>query len=160
MRYPIIAIILVALLAFMPTQKAKPGESRGKATMQKILTADEQKLLKARIDEQLVVLQKLPPLHQLLLISTVIILLINAAVILAYLVNSLAAVLGMGLSLLMVLPPLLLALVWKPFRKDFHARMKRHAEFGPFVSKWSIRLWRRRFRRAAREHGFASQYSY
>jgi hypothetical protein len=60
----------------------------------------------------------------------------------------------------MLLPLILMALVASKPRKALMLRLKKHAEFGPFVSKFSTRMWKKRFRRAAREHGFAREYSY
>lgn len=158
MRYPIIFLILAGLFMAMPTEKAKKDEHRSEAAMAQIFTADEQKAVKGLLDRELAGLRDMSPLHQLLVVSTIIILIINAAVVVSYLINSVAAILGIGISLVALLPFLLLAVVSKRARQSLHKRLKAHAEFGPFVSKLSTRLWKRRFKRAAREHGFASQY--
>jgi len=160
MRYPIIFLILAGLFMVMPTEKAKKDEKRSEVAIAHIMSKDEQKAVKNWLDTELAELREMSPLHQLLLISTMIILIINAAVIVSYLVNSVAAILGIGISIVLFAPLALVALLWSKPRKAILRKLEKHAEFGPFTRKMSTRMWKRRFRRAAREHGFASQYSY
>lgn len=158
MRYSMIFLILVALLAVMPMEKAKKGEKRSHAAIAHVMTPEKQTQVKAWLDSQVSGLRDLPPTHQLLLLTTFIILVINAAIVVSYLVNSVAAITGIGISLALIFPLLVLALVWRKPRQALYKHMKKHAEFGPFVSKLTTRMWKRRFRRAAREHGFTAQY--
>lgn len=158
MRYSIIFIILVALLAVMPMEKAKKGEERSEVAIAQVMSVEQQTAAKHWLDDHVADLRNMPPTHQLLLLTTFIILIINAAIIVSYLINSVAAILGIGVSIAMILPLVLLAIVWQKPRRALYQRMKKHAEFGPFVSKFATRMWKRRFRRAAREHGFATQY--
>lgn len=158
MRYPIVILILVALFAMMPMEKAKKDEKRSETLVGYVLSEQEHASAKQWLDNGVKRLRELPPMHQVLLLTTFIILIINAAVVVAYIVNSIAAIANIGISILLFLPLVLLAVVWSKPRKALMKRLKAHAEFGPFVSKFSTRMWQRRFRRAAREHGFASQY--
>lgn len=158
MRYPIVLLILALLFAVMPMEKAKKDEKRSETLVGFVLSDKEHESAKAWLDDGVESLRAMPPMHQVLLLTTIIILVINAAVVLAYIVNSIAAIANIGISILLFLPLVLLALVASKPRKALMQRLKKHAEFGPFVSKMSTRMWKRRFRRAAREHGFASQY--
>jgi Flp pilus assembly protein TadB len=160
MRYPIIFLILAGLFMIMPTEKAKKDEKRSAAAIAQIMSEGEQKAMKQWLDTELADLREMSPMHQLLVISTIIILIINAAVIVAYLINSVASILGIGISIALFAPLALVALLWSKPRKSILRKLEKHAEFGPFTRKMSTRMWKRRFRRAAREHGFASQYSY
>ena len=163
MRYPLILAILCLLIAALPFEKVKKGESRRDMLVGEMLSADQQESAAEWLANETASLRAMPPLHQLLVLTTGIILLVNAAVLLSYLINSVAAIAGIGLSMTVFVPLLALALIsliigWRTPRTRLIAYMKKHAEFGPFLSKFSTRLWRKRFRRAAAEHGFASQY--
>ena len=158
MRYPIVFLILAVLFAMMPMEKAKKDEKRSQTLIGYVLSAEEHETVKQWLDSGVDQLREMPPADQVLLLTTIIILAINAAVVVAYLINSIAAIAGIGVSIAMFLPLVLLALLASKPRKALMQRLKKHAEFGPFVSKFSTRMWKRRFRRAAREHGFASQY--
>lgn len=158
MRYPIVFLILIALFAMMPMEKAKKDEKRSETLIGFVLSEQEHASAKQWLDSGVEDLRTMPPAHQVLLLATIIILVINAAVVLAYIVNSIAAIANIGVSVALFLPLVLLALLWSKPRRALMQRLKNHAEFGPFVSKWSTRMWKKRFRRAAREHGFASQY--
>lgn len=160
MRYPIVILILLVLFAMMPVEKAKKDEKRSETLIGFVLSDTEHANAKAWLNKGVEDLRAMPPLHQLLLLTTFIILVINAAVVLAYIVNSIAAIANIGVSVIVFLPLVLLAMLWSKPRRALMKRLKAHAEFGPFVSKWSTRMWQKRFRRAAREHGFASQYQY
>lgn len=160
MRYPIIFLILAVLFALMPTEKAKKDEKRSEVAIAKVFSEEEQHAVLGMLDKGVNELRAMTPLHQVLVMTTFIILIINAAVVLAYIVNSIAAIANIGVSVAIFLPLVMLAMLWSKPRKALMKRLKAHAEFGPFVSKWSTRMWQRRFRRAAREHGFASQYQY
>ena len=158
MRYPIVFIILAILFAMVPVEKAGKDEKRSQTLIAYVLSAQEHESAKQWLDGGVDRLRALPPAHQVLLLTTFIILIINAAVVLAYVIHSIAAIAGIGVSVVLLLPLILLALLASKPRKALMQRLKKHAEFGPFVSKFSTRMWKKRFRRAAREHGFASQY--
>ncbi len=160
MRYPIVFLILAVLFAMMPMEKAKKDEKRSETLIGFMLSAEQHDAAKQWLDGGVQQLRQLPPAHQVLLLTTFIILIINAAVVVAYIVNSIAAIANIGVSVAMFLPLVLIAILWSKPRKALMKKLKSHAEFGPFVSKFSTRMWKKRFRRAAREHGFNSQYSY
>lgn len=160
MRYGIVFIILAALFMVMPTEKAKKDEKRSEIAVAQVFSKEEQESALNMLDKAVNELREMPPLHQVLVMTTFIILIINAAVVLAYVVNSIASIANIGISVILFLPVALVALLFKSQRKPMMRRLERHPEFGPFVRKISTRMWQRRFRRAAREHGFASQYSY
>lgn len=160
MRYPIVFLILAVLFAMMPTEKAASDTKRSQTLIGYVFSPQEHDSAKQWIDGGVNELRAMPPAHQVLLLTTIIILVINAAVVVAYIINSIAAIAGIGVSIAIFLPLVLVALVASKPRKALMQRLKAHAEFGPFVSKFSTRMWKKRFRRAAREHGFASQYSY
>lgn len=163
MRYPIIFIILAVLIAMIPIEKPKEGEKRSDALIAYVLSDDEKQGGKAWLDNATAELRAMKPLHQLLVMTTAIILLINAGIVVSYVINSIAAIAGIGFSLAVLLPFILMALIglllgWKAPREVLKRHMKEHAEFGPFMSRISTRMWKRRFRRAAKEHGFAREY--
>lgn len=163
LRYPIIFIILAVLIAMMPTEKPKDGIKRSDMLIVQLFSTEQQESGKAWLDEATAELRAMKPMHQLLAMATAIILIINAGIIVAYLVNSIAAITGIGFSLAVLFLFILLAIIglllgWKAPRTGLKNYMKDHAEFGPFMSRLSNRMWKRRFRRAAKEHGFARQY--
>ncbi len=105
----------------------------------------------------------MPPLHQAILIITAFIIAVNAAILVAYLINSLAAILGIGFALLLVAPLLLLTLISLPFgwqrpRTMLFGVMKKHPEFGGFTNKLHTMLWQRRRTKAAAANQWAQQY--
>lgn len=162
MRYPIIFLILAALLVAMPLEREKRGEHRP-SPVDMLMNDAQQAQLKTWLDGSFADVRAMPPSGQLLVMVSFIILTVCAAVVLSYLINSLAALAGLGLSVAVVV--LLLAGVlltlptgWCQPRQWLQRYLKTHAEFGPFVSRAHTWVWKRRFRRAAAEHGFAREY--
>jgi len=159
MRYPIIFAILCLLVLALPLHRHHKGEPARVPVVNYLLNADQQEASMQWLDSRVNDLRALPPLHQAMAMLTFIILVLSAAVVVAYLVNSLAAIANIGLSLLFVLPLLLLAVIgFKNARKALQSYTKAHPEFGPMVSRLNTRLWKRRFNRASREHGFVREY--
>ena len=157
MRYPAIFAILALLFFAMPDAHAQRSP-----LLDYLLTGQQQELAQSVLDAAVAQLRELPPLHQVLLMTTVTILMVSAGVIVSYLINSIAAITGIGLALAALLPLALIALAGLALgrRKASEAlfqRLRHHHEFGPFVSRLHTRAWKRRFRRAAAEHGFARQ---
>lgn len=156
MRYPIIMIVLCLLaLVAMPLQE----RDREKRTpvIDHVLPSEQQQAVMAWVDGRVNQLRALPPLHQALAMTTGIILLLSAAVILAYLINSLAAAVNMGFSLGMLAIFALLALTGLRRCKQALANyVKSHAEFGPIARRYHTKLWQKRYDRAAREYGLNS----
>lgn len=164
MRYPIIFLILLLLIAALPLQRQNQDHSNRKpVAINYVLSEEHQQSAVQWLDKQTETLRNMPPLHQLMLMSTAIILVINAAIVVAYLINSVAGIAGIGISLAALLPLLLIAgtgllFGWQKPRRALLGYMKKHGEFGPFVSKFTTRMWKRRFRIAQREHGFITEY--
>lgn len=166
MRYPLLFLI-VAIGAFLVFNAHQQGRNAPRpAVIDRVLAAPETETGKVWLDARVEQLRALEPIQQVMVMATIMVLLVCAACILSYVINSLAAILGMGLSLILfciaALGVLLAAaLGWHSPRYKLFARMKSHAETGPLVRQILARQWRRRMKHAAREHGFASaQYEY
>lgn len=158
MRYPVLLLILCLCVLIALPLKERDRDKR-QTVVSQLMSADQQARGMAWVDDRVHDLRALPPLHQALAMTTAIILIISVAVIVAYVVNSLAMILGIGIAILAVSPLLLLAALGiKPARRALQRHLKKHPEFGPMHGRISTRLWQRRYRRAAREQGFVSQY--
>lgn len=159
MRYPLILIILVGLIAMLPTERRVEGKIERPHVADILLSETEQHNAKAWVDGRVDYLRDMAPLHQLLVMATATILLISGGMILSYIINSVAAILGMGVSVAVLLPIGMLALMgllvgWKKPGHAWMARVSKHTEFGPFVSRMRTRAWQKRFAKAAKEHRF------
>lgn len=162
MRYAALCLTLAALLFFVPLEKRAQGAPKPDIAAT-IFTPQEQEAGIAWLDARVDRLRAMPPMQQALAMGMAMVLMVCIACVIAYLINSLAAVAGMGISVLEALLAGMAALLaravgWKAPAAHFKQRMRRHAEFGPFASRLQTRQWRRRFRLAARKHGFAGEY--
>lgn len=160
MRYSVIFLILAALVLVLPTERVKRDEARP-TPIDLVMSDEQQAVVTTWLDGAISHLQSLSPTGQLLVMATFIILIINAAIVVAYLVNSVAAILGIGLSLSLLFTLAMFAMIgwcigWARPRRALALHLKNHAEFGPFVGRVRTMLWKRRFKRAAREHGFSA----
>lgn len=160
MRYPLVFFILALLIIAVPTERHdRHGKPSHAPAIDFMLSAHEQDNAKQWLDGRVAYLRDIPPAQQLLVMVTAIILTISAGIILAYIINSVAAILGLGVSLfilaLLAIPALLGG---KKSRKALGHRLTHDVAFGPFVSRLKTRAWQKRFAKAAAEHRFTRFY--
>lgn len=158
MRYPIILLLLLALAFFAIPLKERDSDKRAPVADQVLSQAQQHEGMRW-LDSRVNDLRAMPPLQQVLAMTSFTVLVICAAILLSYLVNSVAMILGIGLSLLFVLPLALLALLGiGKARRALKEHVRKHPEFGPLYKRVNARMWKRRFNRASREHGFVRDY--
>jgi hypothetical protein len=158
MRYPIL-LIMFTLLALIAMPLKERDRDKRAAVVTYLLSKPQQEASLRWVDGRVEALRAMPPLQQVLAMTTATILIVCVAVVVSYLINSIAMILGLGVALLAVVPLALLALLgFKRARAALTQHLKNHPEFGPLHSRLSTRLWQKRFNRAAREHGFAREF--
>lgn len=158
MRYPVILFLLLLLAVVAIPLKERDSDKRA-PVMDHVLSPQQQQEGQRWLDSRVNDLRAMPPVHQVLAMTTLTILVVCGAILLSYIVNSVAMILGLGVSMLLLLPLLLLAMLGiGKARRALKTHLSKHPEFGPLYSRVNTRLWKRRFKRAAREHGFVREY--